>query len=161
MKAASTIIAELEQDAIQSILEGSTLSIDVQGTTVELDATKIMVDRIEKANLKVVNEGTLTVALDSEITDELKKEGYVRDLIRGIQSLRKESGLAVTDRINLKVSCGENSADTQELKDAFSQFGDFIRGETLAEKLDWEEVLPSGTQVEAGDAVWSVALEKA
>ena len=127
----------------------------------ELDSNKILVDRIEKANLKVVNEGTLTVALDSEITDELKKEGYVRDLIRGIQSLRKESGLSVTDRINLKVSSAGNLEDTQDLKDAFSQFGDFIRGETLAEKLDWEEALPSGTQVEAGDAVWSVALEKA
>ena len=77
MKAASAIIADLGQDSIQSILEGSTLSIDVQGTTVELDESKILVDRIEKANLKVVNEGTLTVALDSEITDELKKEGYV------------------------------------------------------------------------------------
>ena len=161
MKAASAIIADLGQDSIQSILEGSTLSIDVQGTTVELDSNKILVDRIEKANLKVVNEGTLTVALDSEITDELKKEGYVRDLIRGIQSLRKESGLAVTDRINLKVSGSGNPEAINELKDACSQFGDFIRGETLAEKLDWAEALPSGTQVEAGDAVWSVTLEKA
>ena len=79
---------ELEQDSIQSILDGSTLSIDVEGKTVELDSTKIVVDRLEKANLKVVNDGTLTVALDSEITDDLRREGYVRDLVRGIQNLR-------------------------------------------------------------------------
>lgn len=161
MKVASGIIAELDQEAIQSILDGATLSLDVQGTTVELDSSKILVDRIEKANLKVVNDGTLTVALDSEITDDLRKEGFVRDLVRGIQNLRKESGLSVTDRISLKVSAA-SSLDSQiynELKEAASQFTDFICGETLATTLTWVDGL-EGTTVEAGDALWSVALEK-
>ena len=155
MKAASAAIAGLGQESIQSILEGSTLSIEVEGKPVELDSSKILVDRIEKANLKVVNEGTLTVGLDSEITDELRKEGYVRDLVRGIQNLRKETGLSVTDRINLKVS------GAGDLKDACNQFSDFICGETLASKLIWEDSLSEGTQVEAGEATWSVAIEKA
>ena len=160
MKAASAVIAGLGQESIQSILEGSTLSIEVEGKPVELDSSKILVDRIEKANLKVVNEGTLTVALDSEITDDLRREGYVRDLVRGIQSLRKESGLSVTDRIHLKVS-GSGSPDLQE---ACSQFADFIKGETLAESLDWVEEsdwnASNASQVEAGEALWRLALEK-
>ena len=151
---ASGIIADLDQDAIQSILDGATLSIDVQGTPVELDVSKIIVDRLEKAQLKVINDGTLTVALDSEITDDLRREGYVRDLIRGIQNLRKETGLAVTDRILLTVS------GSGELKAAFEQFGDFISGETLAVKMIWVDELPSGTRIEAGDIVWSVSVEK-
>ena len=160
MKAASAAIAGLGQESIQSILEGSTLSIEVEGKPVELDSSKILVDRIEKANLKVVNEGTLTVALDSEITDDLRREGYVRDLVRGIQSLRKESGLSVTDRIHLKVS-GSGSPDLQE---ACSQFADFIKGETLAESLNWVEEsdwnASNASQVEAGEALWRLALEK-
>ncbi|MBR2363327.1 MAG: isoleucine--tRNA ligase [Spirochaetaceae bacterium] len=160
MKAASAAIAGLGQESIQSILEGSTLSIEVEGKSVELDSSKILVDRIEKANLKVVNEGTLTVALDSEITDDLRREGYVRDLVRGIQSLRKESGLSVTDRIHLKVS-GSGSPDLQE---ACSQFADFIKGETLAESLNWVEEsdwnASNASQVEAGEALWRLALEK-
>lgn len=160
MKAASAAIADLGQESIQSILEGSTLSIEVEGKPVELDSSKILVDRIEKANLKVVNEGTLTVALDSEITDDLRREGYVRDLVRGIQSLRKESGLSVTDRIHLKVS-GSGSPDLQE---ACSQFADFIKGETLAESLNWVEEsdwnASNASQVEAGEALWRLALEK-
>ena len=154
MKTASGIIADLDQDAIQSILDGATLSIDVQGTPVELDVSKIIVDRLEKAQLKVINDGTLTVALDSEITDDLRREGYVRDLIRGIQNLRKETGLAVTDRILLTVS------GSGELKAAFEQFGDFISGETLAVKMIWVDELPSGTRIESGDIVWSVSVEK-
>lgn len=69
----------------------------------ELTEEKIIVERIEKAGLKVVNDGTLTVGLDTNITDDLKKEGLARDLVRGIQNLRKEAGLSVTDRITLQV----------------------------------------------------------
>ena len=155
MKAASAVIAELDQESIQSILDGSTLSLEVEGKTVELDSTKILVDRLEKANLKVVNDGTLTVALDSEITDDLRREGYVRDLVRGIQNLRKETGLSVTDRIILTLS-GEG-----ELKDAYQQFADFIEGETLSMKSTWVDSLPDGTNIEAGEAIWNAVIEKA
>ena len=75
MKKAASIIQELTSEQIQSILEGTNLSIDVDGTTVELNSEKILVERLEKDGLKVLNEGTLTVGLDSKITDELKKEG--------------------------------------------------------------------------------------
>ena len=95
MKKAASIIQELTSEQIQSILEGTNLSIDVDGTPIELNSEKILVERLEKDGLKVLNEGTLTVGLDSKITDELKKEGYVRDLVRGIQNLRKESGFEV------------------------------------------------------------------
>lgn len=155
MKAASVKIAELEQEAIQSILDGSTLSIEVEGKNVELTIEKIIVERLEKANLKVVNDGTLTVALDSEITEELKLEGYVRDLVRGIQNLRKESGLAVTDRINLTLS------GCEELNKAYSIFADYISNETLADKIDWQEKSDSSfTEIEADDKTWSAKLEK-
>jgi isoleucyl-tRNA synthetase len=155
MKAASVKIAELEQEAIQSILDGSTLSIEVEGKNVELTIEKIIVERLEKANLKVVNDGTLTVALDSEITEELKLEGYVRDLVRGIQNLRKETGLAVTDRINLTLS------GCEELNKAYSAFADYISNETLADKIDWQEKSDSSfTEIEADDKTWSAKLEK-
>ena len=154
MKTASAKIATLEQDAIQSILDGSTLSIEVEGKNVELTIDKIIVDRLEKANLKVVNDGTLTVALDSEITEELKLEGYVRDLVRGIQNLRKETGLAVTDRINLALS------GCEELNKAFTNFADYISNETLADNIEWADKDASFTAIEADDKVWSAKLEK-
>ena len=155
MKAAAAIIQNLNSEQIQSILEGRNLSIDVDGTGVELDPSKIIVERLEKDGLKVLNEGTLTVGLDSKITDELKKEGYIRDLVRGIQNLRKESGLNVTDRIKLTVS-GDS-----ELKDAFELFKDFVSSETLATSYSFESELSGGTVVEADDKTWRIAVEKA
>ncbi len=154
MKKAASIIQELSSEQIQSILEGTNLSIDVDGTSVELNADKILVERLEKDGLKVLNEGTLTVGLDSKITDELKKEGYVRDLIRGIQNLRKESGFEVTDRINLEV-CGDD-----ELKASFEMFKDFISSETLASSAEFVTSLPNGTEVDADDKKWRIAIEE-
>ena len=155
MKSAANIIQTLTSEQIQSILEGTKLSIDVEGTAIELDSEKVIVERFEKDDLKVLNEGTLTVGLDSKITDELRKEGYVRDLVRGIQNLRKESGFEVTDRINLFVS-GDS-----ELEAAFNMFEDFVTNETLASKAEWSSSLNGATEVEADEKKWSIKIEKA
>ena len=154
MKKAAGVISELTSEQIQAILDGSKVTIDVEGTSVDLTEEKVIVERFEKDNLRVLNEGTLTVGLDSKVTDELKKEGFARDLIRGIQNLRKESGFEVTDRITLTVS-GDD-----ELKSSYEMFADFICGETLAVKSFWKDSL-DGTKVEADDKVWSVTIEKA
>ncbi|MCQ2611452.1 MAG: isoleucine--tRNA ligase, partial [Treponema sp.] len=154
MKDAANKIAELEQHAIQSILDGSKLAIEIKDKVIDLTAEKILVDRIEKEDLKVLNEGTLTVGLDTKITDELKKEGYIRDLVRGIQNLRKESGLEVTDRIVLTVG-GDD-----ELKAAFDSFASFVCEETLAVSYNWNPDMKDAVKLEADDKVWSISLEK-
>ena len=154
MKAASAVIAALDQSSIQSILEGGTLSIDVEGKTVELTEEKIIVERHEKAALKVVNDGTLTVALDSEITEELKLEGYVRDFVRGIQNLRKESGFEVTDRIEITASGNEI------LEKAFNMFADYISSETLAEKATWVSSLENATDISADEETWKAVVKR-
>ena len=154
MKAASAVIAALDQSSIQSILEGGTLSIDVEGKTVELTEEKIIVERHEKATLKVVNDGTLTVALDSEITEELKLEGYVRDFVRGIQNLRKESGFEVTDRIEITASGNET------LEKAFNMFADYISSETLAEKATWVSSLENATDISADEETWKAVVKR-
>ena len=128
---------------------------EIECVVVELSEEKLIIERLEKDGLKVLNEGTLTVGLDSKITDELKKEGYVRDLVRGIQNLRKESGLNVTDRIKLSVS---GDAD---LKAAFEMFADFVKGEVLASSAEFASSISNTTEVDADDKKWSISIEKA
>jgi isoleucyl-tRNA synthetase len=99
---------------------------------VELDADFVAVIA-EEVNVKVVSQGRsdqLVVELNKEITQELADEGAVRDLIRHIQSKRKEAGLEVADRIQL--SLGLDSADLQR---AIKAHTDLIKSETLATKL--------------------------
>ncbi|MGO8693819.1 MAG: isoleucine--tRNA ligase [Rectinemataceae bacterium] len=160
MKAAAEKIAALPSHEIAGILEGARLELPLaSGDTLVLDKNKLEISRVEREGLRVLNEGTLTLALDTEITEELLAEGYVRDLVRGVQNLRKESGLEVTDRIRLRV--GGDAA----LRSALDSFTDFVRSETLAVAVAWEKADSradkSLSPVEAGDKLWLAAVEKA
>jgi isoleucyl-tRNA synthetase len=81
-------------------------------------------------------------------------EGNVRDLVRGIQNLRKESGLEVTDRITLTVS------GSPSLKSAYTMFSDYIASETLAVKILWTDSGEGFVNIEAGEEMWSAKIEK-
>jgi isoleucyl-tRNA synthetase len=94
------------------------------------------------------------VGLDTEITPELSREGDVRDLIRGVQNLRKESGFEVTDRISLRLS------GPARLKEAWEAFAEFAAEEILAVRTEWGEA-DGMTGIEAGDEIWQVKIEKA
>ena len=156
MKQAAGVIEKLSSSEIQSILEGATLSIEVDGTHLELTTEKIVVNREEKENLRVVNEGTLTVALDTGITPELLQEGAVRDLVRGVQNLRKERGLEVTDRIELTVSA--TGADAT-LAEAFDHFREYVMNETLAVSARWIDTAPEGAAtIESGESSWEADI---
>ena len=159
MKEASALIAGLDQRSIQSVLDGAVLSIEIGGKPIELTQDKIIVERFEKSTLKVVNEGTLTVALDSEITEELRLEGYARDLVRGVHNLRKERGLNVTDRI--KLSVGADKDKDGELKKAFEMFSDYISSETLASEERWNDRISGAALIETGELTWKAEIEKA
>jgi isoleucyl-tRNA synthetase len=161
MKAAAEKIERFTAAEIGSLLEGAVFELEVAGRAVEITKDKVDIRRAEKEGLKVLNEGSLTLALDTEITEELLTEGYVRDLVRGVQNLRKESGLEVTDRIKLSV------AGDAELKKALEGFMEFVRSETLASQVAWVEgaaVPGSGgaySPIEAGDKTWRVSVAKA
>jgi isoleucyl-tRNA synthetase len=153
MKSAAAVIAQLTNEQIAALLDGQKLSISVDSTDVDLTAENVIVERLEKEDLKVINDGTLTVGLDTKITDELKKEGYARDLVRGIQNLRKESGFEITDRIELTVNGSE------VLKGAFELFRDFIAGETLASSVIWSDSALSSS-VDADGETWTFSVRR-
>ena len=163
MKAAATQIEALGMQEIVTLLEGSTLSIELEGREpLELTRDSVVVQRFEKANLKVLNEGSLTVALDPEITKELEQEGTIRDLVRGIQNLRKERGLNVTDRIVLRLS----GSDT--LLEAVTFFQEHLTEETLAVSWSWvsgaddcaDQTQNGWTEIECGNEKCHVAIER-
>jgi isoleucyl-tRNA synthetase len=159
MSAAAARIEALNQNEIRGLLEGASLSLDLalaDGRTraVEITADKLDIRRNEKANLRILNEGTLTVGLDTELSPELSMEGDIRDLIRGVQNSRKEMGLQVTDRIKLTVF------GSGKLKQAWDSLGASIAEETLAIQTLWGKA-EGQIPLEAGDETWMVRIEKA
>ena len=154
MREAAAKIEELSGREIQELLEGTTLHLEVAGRTLSLSQDDVIIQRNEKENLKILNEGSLTAALDPEITEELREEGLVRDLIRQVQNIRKDSGLDVSDRITLSLS------GSQALEQAVENNEEYLMGETLAVSVAWTD--PSdGTTVSLGDEECVVGVAKA
>jgi len=131
MKPAAEAISRLSLREIVSLMEGATLSLDIGTRVLDITQEEISIIREERMHLRVLNEGSLTVALDSELTEELVQEGMVRDLVRSIQNLRKEKRLEVTDRIDLAITGDET------IKRAIERFEDHLTSETLAVSWKW------------------------
>jgi isoleucyl-tRNA synthetase len=156
MKKAAEVIEKLTQPQISGLLEGATLLIHFDGTlnkSINITESDIIIQRKEKANLKALNEASLTVALDTEITDELRKEGTARDLIRAVQNLRKERNFEISDRIKLYIS-GSNAAES-----ALQDFTDLIKGETLAVEALWQP-RDTADKIDTGEETFFIDIEK-
>ena len=153
MKEVAAKIQELSSQEIASILDGSPLTVSYSAGEISLTEGDLAVQRTEKAHVKVLNEGVLTVGYDTEITEALLLEGIARDLVRFVQTERKEKGFEVADHIRLTVSGGDL------LRKTVDEFGSYISQETLADSLTLAD--NDGCETELGDESAKVKVEKA
>ncbi|MFW6363999.1 MAG: isoleucine--tRNA ligase [Spirochaeta sp.] len=154
MKLAAEKIQGFSGREIMSLMEGNILNLDIGDRSIDITLNSIEVQRLEKENLKVLNEGSLTIALDPEITEELSREGLVRDLIRAVQNNRKECGLDVTDRIVLSIQPHD------EVQQAVRDFEDFLQEETLCTAIEWDASADAAT-AGVGDYTIGFTVRKA
>ena len=89
---------------------GEKLTFDVDGTNVELAREDTLIEPMQKSGFMAESEGDLTVVLDTNLTPELIEEGFVREVISKIQTMRKEAGYEVTDRISVTCATDEKLA---------------------------------------------------
>ena len=100
----------------------------------------------------VSNEGSLTVALEVELTDELRQEGMAREIINRVQNIRKESGLEITDRITITL------APNAEVEKSVEAFGEYIKTQVLADDIT---IAPNdGTEVDFDDFKLNIKITK-
>ena len=103
----------------------------------------------------MANEGRVTVALDINITKELKEEGIAREFINRIQNLRKESDFDVTDKIRLYIKKNE------QINEAVENFSTYIASQVLAESIELVDSIPGeAKEVEIDDMSTSIKIEK-
>jgi isoleucyl-tRNA synthetase len=107
-----------------------------ENETVELLPGEVVVETREREGFAVAQEGGLVVALDTELDDELLREGMARDLVRVINDMRKSAGFDVSDRITTYVQVeGPDDGDRRLAEGALQQFRDYIAAETLTSNL--------------------------
>ncbi len=120
---------------------GEVVTVKLGKETVELTAADILVNSQPAAGLAVAADKGVTVGLDTAITPELKAEGLARELVRRIQDLRKKAGFNIEDRIDTYYQA------EGELAAVFSEWGAYIKAETLSEQLT-AGAAPAGAFVE-------------
>ncbi len=122
-----------QMNLAQTINNGGTVKVDVQGNTIELTKENLLVTMQGLEGFTFAGEGEIGVVLETTITDELKEEGYLREILSKIQNMRKDSGFQVADKINLYVGYNEM------LEAIVKKYEDEIKKETLAVSVFYNE----------------------
>ena len=126
---------------VERVSAGLGVSINIDGEDIEIDPQEILIQTDPAAGLAVASDRMVTVAVDSQITPELRSEGLAREVVRRIQAMRKDAGFEISDRIHTyyQVS-GDFSA-------AIYEWSEYIKAETLTSML-FEEQPPESAYSE-------------
>jgi isoleucyl-tRNA synthetase len=146
VKEVAAAIARLTSDDLRNFLITGEIDIALADTKIRLSRDELEVQKIEKNGFAVESGDEITVALRTDIDDNLRDEGFAREMVNKIQNMRKTSGFEVTDRINVMVSTSD------PLLSAVKRYDAFICKETLADRIDIVDSLSS----ENGGIKWNI-----
>ena len=134
MKQVAAHMANISQADIIELEKNGALTINIDGADYTIDSTDVEIFSQDIPGWTVANEGSLTVALDITINDDLRNEGIARELVNRIQNIRKASGFNITDRIAVVIS------PNSEIEAAVAQYGEYISRQVLATSLKVGEI---------------------
>ena len=154
MKAVNAAVMNMSQEQIASLEAESMIKLDVEGQSVQIDAEDVEIISEDIPGWTIAQEGKITVALDIEVTPELKTEGMARLIIKRIQNLRKESGLEITDRISVVIE------SNKELEEAVNVHGEHIAAQVLANSISIGDA-SAGVDTDFGEFKAKLLIEKA
>ena len=130
MKGIAAAMGNLSQEDISCLEAEGSIHLTVDGQEAVVEATDVEIISEDIPGWLVSNEGNLTVALEVELTDELRNEGMARELINRIQNLRKETGLEITDRINVTLT------PSPSVEASLQGYAEYIKTQVLADNIE-------------------------
>ena len=155
MKALAAAIQAMSQDEINAFEKAGTFTLTVEGQEAMIERADVEIISEDIPGWLVANEGRLTVALDITVTENLRKEGLVRELVNRIQNLRKSSGYDITDKISVTVLSNDG------MDEAIKDFNSYIANQVLAVSVEITDVISDATEMDFEDFKLSVRIEKA
>ena len=135
-------INELNDLDIEKVELGNSIVIDIEGEEIILEPTDLEIISEDIEGWLVASEKGITVALDIKLNERLINEGICRELVNKIQTLRKDSGLQVTDKIILKIQ------KDNIIEKAIFENQNYILNETLAESLEFVDSIEDGVEIQ-------------
>ncbi len=155
MKEISAAIGAFGADEIRTLEQENNIPLELSDGPINLTLEDVEIISEDIPGWSVANEGSLTVALDITLTDELKMEGIGRDLVNRIQNHRKEMGFEVQDKIELEFESGEEIVNK-----AIDAHNDYIKNETQAVSITIADAVEIGTIFEVDDYSIKVKIAK-
>ena len=126
-----------QMDLANTVKNGGVEYIEVDDTQIGLNSENLLITMQGKEGFAFSGEGEIGVVLDTHITQELKEEGYVREILSKVQNMRKDKGFEVLDNINLYVSGNET------LEKVIKENEELIKHDTLAVDIKYNETRES------------------
>ena len=154
MKSLAAALGSLEQEKIAELENEGRLALVIDGTPVEITTADVEIISEDMPGWNVASEGRVTVALDITVTEELRKEGVARELIKRIQNYRKTAGFEVTDRIQIVFEPNENTNTVVE------QYKDYIAGQVLATSITIGAVGEGAVDLDMDDYIIKASITK-
>ena len=139
-----------------AVEEGRPIAINVDGMEHTLEPDEVEVHRQMPEHMAVAEAGEISLLLDTQITPELREEGWARDTVRHVQQYRKELDLNIEDRIHLRYA-----TDSDELASAIEQWREYVMAETLALSMEPELAEGESKVVEIGGSELTLQIERA
>ena len=130
MKSIAALFAGFDQKTISDIQKSGTYTFDLSGTAVTVEPEDYEITSEDMPGWLVASDGPLTIALDVELTDELRAEGVARELVNRIQNLRKDCGFDVTDKIGVRIFA--DGEDYAQIESSLANYKDYLASQTLA-----------------------------
>ena len=158
MKEIAAAMGTLDQAVISAIQRaeaaGEAFTLLLPAGDVILEPGDCQISSEDMPGWLVASQGSMTIALDVELTPELRQEGMARELVNRIQNLRKASGFEVTDRIEVRI------APDKALQEALERFGDYACTQTLARSIRFEDHPEGAVEVEWEDGTLAIAVAR-
>lgn len=156
VKAVAEAIKNFSNEQIRLIESGQQINLNIEGEEIIISKEDVEIISTEITGWVVESDGKITVAIDTELDENLIAEGLAREFVNRIQNMRKDAGFDVTDKINVSFS------GDKYLVNAINNFNKYIANETLAERLSTGEQVNGGYKqdLKIGDYECSIQIEK-
>ena len=143
LNAIRTALTEVDGNATMDKLnESGSFELNVEGQAIELSKDDVLIEMTQKEGFVASSDKGITVVLDTNLTPELIEEGFVREVISKVQTMRKDAGFEVMDKINLYVSGNDKIADIVNKNAAQVKTvvlaQDIITGKTAGFEKEWD-----------------------
>ncbi len=153
IKSFGEVLSKLTTKEIDTIKNGS-MMLTIDGEDMEVTSDMVLISIVSKEGYASSANRNTCIILNTELTDELVMEGIAREIVRKIQSLRKEADLVITDRIDVLYNGDEKIAKTLEM------FDEYIKNETLALSFTKQENVSEKYDINGMEAEFKIIVNK-